>query len=1024
MKGRSRFRFRYRGIMSALVSAIQSLGEKFDQILADEETAGNANVFYDPQDLTSLRVGRDGSGGQPVVGDPVGMMLDTSPTGSQTMAEFIESQPELVTNGTFDTDASGWTGINATLSSSSGELVVTSTVAGTCWAQQDIAVTSGSSYLVSVDHKISGISQDLFLGSSTGVADLHNGPTQGSDTTEVVLVTATSSVLSITLRVFSSSIGQTGGLDNVTVKEIPGHHAIAPSDAARPILYDEFDTSLASLTDDGTRGEDISSQGSLSLDPSWTDNGDGSFTTALTSGYTFLVGSLPVEIGYKYEITFEVYDYSSGNLKVRFPKSAFDLGVTASANGSYTVISNLIDSGNAFYLLSNNFSGSVRNISVRKVNTAFDERGDELHSDPDFNEDNGHGWLITDSGGPVTFSNGTLTMVSDGSLTSIQDGSLLESGKTYEIEVVVDSVSGSFLVSHGSATTLINSSGTHRFVRVVGGSNFDLKRNAAGTYVISRLSIKEVITPNLLLTSAGDDDSTFDTDTGNWTKGTGWSISGGVATHDGVSGGGNLDASISLPDFQWCRVLVYVPTHAGTASIYFAGGSSVFVGTISAAGWAEFYARPNGSNNIIRIASGSGISIDNVIIQEVPASIPRSYYLDTDGVDDWMQVTPTLNLGEQWWHTGAWQSDTGYRTLFATSDTLTFSSGLNTDNPPANGLRWADATGAFVSISGTSVAIPSVITVEQHDTNSLSAKVNGTFTVDPITPYNDSTSSQGLALFTGINTSSHAPLDGRFYGGAWGQGQVDYDELTTLQDYLGTLVEPDIDPTDVTSYANVYEMLSAQTAAALFDIDDTTSLRVARDGSGGVPVEGDPVGVMMDVSGTGGLTMEAYLDGATELVTNGTFDTDTDWTKGTGWSISGGSASYSGGTGFNLTQNLTGTVGNQHVLSFDVVNLSGGTLRGFLGYDGSSHVFEVSVPGSYSYTLPLIGNSNLIFQSATGATMTATIDNISVKALPGYTAVAASDAARPTLKTYNSPISSREILTTTYSWNITDGGRA
>jgi len=52
------------------------------------------------------------------------------------------------------------------------------------------------------------------------------------------------------------------------------------------------------------------------------------------------------------------------------------------------------------------------------------------------------------------------------------------------------------------------------------------------------------------------------------------------------------------------------------------------------------------------------------------------------------------------------------------------------------------------------------------------------------------------------------------------------------------------------------------------------------------------------------------------------------------------------------------------------------------------------------------------------------VDNVSVKALPGYVAEAASSAARPTLKTYNSPISSREILTTTYSWTITDGGRA
>ena len=30
-----------------------------------------------------------------------------------------------------------------------------------------------------------------------------------------------------------------------------------------------------------------------------------------------------------------------------------------------------------------------------------------------------------------------------------------------------------------------------------------------------------------------------------------------------------------------------------------------------------------------------------------------------------------------------------------------------------------------------------------------------------------------------------------------------------------------------------------------------------------------------------------------ELVTNGTFDTDTDWTKGTGWTISGGVAAFS-----------------------------------------------------------------------------------------------------------------------------------
>ena len=105
MTGRSRFRFRFRGVMSL----VKSIASQFFDILQKEEAASNTNVFYDPADLTSLRKNRDGSGGQPVVGDPVGIMLDTSPTGSQTMAEFLESQPELVTNGTFDSDVSGWT---------------------------------------------------------------------------------------------------------------------------------------------------------------------------------------------------------------------------------------------------------------------------------------------------------------------------------------------------------------------------------------------------------------------------------------------------------------------------------------------------------------------------------------------------------------------------------------------------------------------------------------------------------------------------------------------------------------------------------------------------------------------------------------------------------------------------------------------------------------------------------------------------------------------------------------------------
>ena len=123
---------------------VLSLGRKFYNLLAGEEAASNTNVFYNPADLTSLRVNTDGSGGQPVVGDPVGIMLDTSPTGSQTMAVFIAGQPELVTNGTFDSNISGWTGsgwsFNSGAAQSSGASVALS---------QSLSLTDGAYYLVS-----------------------------------------------------------------------------------------------------------------------------------------------------------------------------------------------------------------------------------------------------------------------------------------------------------------------------------------------------------------------------------------------------------------------------------------------------------------------------------------------------------------------------------------------------------------------------------------------------------------------------------------------------------------------------------------------------------------------------------------------------------------------------------------------------------------------------------------------------------------------------------------------------------
>jgi len=180
---------------------------------------------------------------------------------------------------------------------------------------------------------------------------------------------------------------------------------------------------------------------------------------------------------------------------------------------------------------------------------------------------------------------------------------------------------------------------------------------------------------------------------------------------------------------------------------------------------------------------------------------------------------------------------------------------------------------------------------------------------------------------------------------------------------------------------------------------------------------------MMDVSGTSGSTMGAYLAGATEVFSD--WLTESAWTAyNAGVVFTGSSLDFdavsdrvahssllSSGQWYQLTANGSGSAGIQ----FDDDGVGAGL--------GVSTIYA-STAGAFPV--------NVIFQATNSPRLRITqigsgsvsITSFSVKALPGYAAVAASDAARPTLKTYNSPISSREILTTTYSWNITDGGRA
>jgi len=114
-----------------------------------------------------------------------------------------------------------------------------------------------------------------------------------------------------------------------------------------------------------------------------------------------------------------------------------------------------------------------------------------------------------------------------------------------------------------------------------------------------------------------------------------------------------------------------------------------------------------------------------------------------------------------------------------------------------------------------------------------------------------------------------------------------------------------------------------------------------------------------------------------ELVVNGAFAADTDWTKGTGWTIAGGVAVAAAGTESEIAQVATLTDAAPYLAAADFT-VTGGLFRfdvGFLYGDKA-----ISSSGYYEEIME-VGTSDVlgIYKSDTGA---GTVDNLSVKALP------------------------------------------
>ncbi len=112
---------------------------------------------------------------------------------------------------------------------------------------------------------------------------------------------------------------------------------------------------------------------------------------------------------------------------------------------------------------------------------------------------------------------------------------------------------------------------------------------------------------------------------------------------------------------------------------------------------------------------------------------------------------------------------------------------------------------------------------------------------------------------------------------------------------------------------NPQNLFTATDQGFVYDNNDLTSFYLDSAGTTPATVNG-LVGLQFDKSKS--LTLGA------ESVTNGGFDTDTAWTKGTGWAIGSGVATHTGGTAGYISQ-LGVTIGKTYKITLTITNTDG-----------------------------------------------------------------------------------------------------
>ena len=516
---------------------------------------------------------------------------DFSQQGAEEVSNgsFSQEGSEVIVNGNFANGTNNWVqGSTVSDFSVTNEIATIQGAASSFNTRisQSISVTIGKTYKITGQIKSNDTGDywvRLLDGSYIDVTNNNNTEFQ----TFTYYHTATSTSIFLYLASFYSNGSADFSIDNVSVREVGQDWVLAGSGW--------------SIGEDKIVSVNGSSYGVYQLN-------------ALVSGKT-------------YKITYEVKDYVSGQFGIRANTIG---GITALANGVYTDY--LTSNGDKVYLMGfGAFNGSVTNISVKEV---------------------GQNWNFD-----ANWSIGNNKAISTGVGRMFQSIPFLEANVGTKVKVsfdIVDYTSAGVVINcYGGVSSLFQGVGSYSFITTTTNTlNLYVNNAGAGNLVgsITNLSVIAITSDTNLprisyenfsyqdaLGSEEVVNGSFDTDTA-WSKGTGWSIANGTASHTG--GASYLSQSILEADTQY-KVDISVTEVSGGGFVQIYMGNSPASVLISTIGDYTYYFTSQSIQTLgFALRSLGDVSIDNVSVKEYlgQSVVPNS------GCGSWLFEPQSTNL--------------------------------------------------------------------------------------------------------------------------------------------------------------------------------------------------------------------------------------------------------------------------------------------------------------------------------------------------------------------------------------------